>query len=125
MTPIERLRMRRNELLAELAALECLRRGSIVQQYVRALKKDGSPVTRGPYPLYSFKDKGKTVSRRLKTPLQVEECRRDIEAFRRFQKVVEQLRVLGEELSDLLRTADRGEKKTPRSSRPKSSGPPR
>src|SRR5258708_33593037 len=78
------------------------RRGSITEQYVASVLRDGSKVRRSPYVLYSFKDKGgRTVSRRLKDPAQIAHYRSQIEAFHQFQACTAQLLGLGEALSDL------------------------
>ncbi len=101
MSQIERLRARRKEVLAELAGLERIRRGSVMEQYVEAAHRDGSRVRRGPYPLYTYKERGKTVSRRLRSAADVERCRQEIAGFRRFRRLVEELLQLGEKLSAL------------------------
>jgi len=101
MSRVEQLKTKREQLLAELAGLEQIRRGSVVEQYVEALRRDGSKVRRGPYPLYSFKEKGKTVSRRVSDPKQVEVYRQQIKAFRRFRELTSQLVTIGEQLSDV------------------------
>jgi hypothetical protein len=115
MDRIEQLRSRREQLLGELAGLEQIRRGSVVEQFVDAVHKDGSRVRRGPYPLYSFKHRGRTVSRRLRGEREAQAYRRQIAAFRRFQDVVKELVAIGEELSDRGVREEQGVKKTPRS----------
>ena len=111
MSRIEELRARRKEIVETLASLEQIRRGSVVEQYVQRVRKDGSVVRRGPYPLYSFKEKGKTISRRLRSDEQVKACREQIGRFRRFAKLVEELVRIGEEISDLAPTDQAGQKK--------------
>jgi len=101
MPTAEEIGARRKSVLAELASLEEIRRGSVTEQYVEATKKDGSKVRRGPYPLYTFKENGRTVSRRLSRGEHVQRYDRQIQAFRRFQKLVAELLRLGEQLSDL------------------------
>ena len=113
MSRIEELRARRKEIVETLASLEQIRRGSVIEQYVEHLRKDGAIVRRGPYPLYSFKEKGKTVSRRLRSDEEVKACREQIRRFRRFGKLVEELVRIGEEISDLAPTDQAGQKKTP------------
>ena len=111
MSQVAQLRARRQELLAELAQLEQIRRGSVVEQFVEAVHKDGGKVRRGPYTLYSFKEKGKTVSRRVRTKRDAETYRKQIASFRRFQQVVSELLRLGEQLSDLSLCEDEEVKK--------------
>jgi len=114
MPRIEQLRARRKEIVETLASLEQIRRGSVTEQYVEHERKDGSIARRGPYALYSFKEKGKTISRRLKSDEEVKACREQIGRFRRFRKLVEELVRIGEEISDLGPTDQAGQKKTPR-----------
>jgi hypothetical protein len=116
MVPNEPLAVRRQAVLAELASLAEIRRGSVVEQYVEAVGAKG-PRRRGPYALYTRKDeRQKTISRRLKSPQEVALYRRQIGDFRRFRHLVEELVRLGEQLSDAARRgAGAGaQKKTPR-----------
>jgi len=113
MDRIEQLRAKRKQLLEELGTLDEVRRGSVVEQFVEAVRKDGTTVRRGPYVLYSFKDKGKTVSRRVTDRGQVGVYRKQIGAFRRFQEVVKELVSIGEQLSDLRLSGGRDVKKRP------------
>lgn len=92
---------RRRQLLSQIEDLDQIRRGSITEQFIEAVLKDGSKVQRGPYTLYSFKDKGgRTVSRRLTDPAQIAHYRSQIEAFRQFQQCTAELLALGEALCD-------------------------
>lgn len=102
MAKLEELRKRRQEILVELGNLEQVRRGSVTEQYVEATRKDGTKVRRGPYPLYTFKEKGKTVSRRIKDPKRVSVYEEQIQGFRRFQELTAELREIGEQISDLV-----------------------
>ncbi len=113
MKDIDSLRQRRGEIIREIASLDQMRRGSVVEQYVEVVRKDGSKARRGPYPLYSFKEKKKTVSRRLKDRAQAELFRGQIQAFRRFQELTAELVEIGERLSDLAVSGKADVKKTP------------
>jgi len=109
-----KLKARRKEILTEISNLAPMRRGSCVEQFVETVLKDGTRVRRGPYALYSFKDKGKTVSRRITKPRQVAVYRNQIQSFRRFQQLIGELIIVSEQLSDLaLVGAD--DKKKPKS----------
>lgn len=101
MAGIETLQARREGLIRELAGLAEMRRGSLVEQYVETVKSDGCKGRRGPYVLYSYKEKGKTVSRRITAPEQVGIYRNQIQAFRRFEEVVSELTSVSERLCDL------------------------
>jgi len=103
---------------AELAALEQIRRGSLCPQIFEATRKDGTKVQRGPYILYTYKDKGKTRSRRITDPEQVVHYQHQIEAFRRFEALAAELVQIGEKISDLV-LSDGEELKKKRSRRGK------
>ena len=92
---------RRQEILEQLQNLKQIRRGSITEQFMEAKLKDGTKVRRGPYHLYTFKDKQQTVSRRLCDPAEIRSCRQQIDAFRQFQQLTSELLSIGEQLSDL------------------------
>jgi len=64
-------------------------------------RQDGSRVKRGPYPLFTRKHGQKTVSLRLTDPALVPLYRRQIQAMRQFETVVDGLVRVGEQLSDL------------------------
>lgn len=101
MKATEKLMARREAILEELAGIERMRRGSVTEQYVETVRADGSKGRRGPYFLYSFKEKKKTVSRRVTSRGLVPEYRAQIEAFRRFDELVRELTAIGEKLGDL------------------------
>jgi hypothetical protein len=64
-------------------------------------RQGGSRVKRGPYPLFTRKHGQKTVSLRLTDPAVVSLYRRQIQAMRQFETVVDGLVRVGEQLSDL------------------------
>jgi hypothetical protein len=107
---LRQVRQRRKELLTELAAIEQMRRGSLVAQVFEATREDGTTVRRGPYTLYTFKEKGKTVSRRISDPEQALRYREQIQAFRRFETLSNELVRIGEKISDLV-LSDEAERK--------------
>ncbi|MGB4239702.1 MAG: DUF6788 family protein [Kiritimatiellia bacterium] len=122
------IHQQRQAILAELARLGPMRRGSITDQYVETTGADGKPRRRGPYPVYTVKKEGHTVSRRLNRPELVTACQAHIAQGRRFQELVDQLMRLGEVLSDQA-LSDTALKKTPKPKskpalRPKGSSPP-
>ena len=95
---LTQLRARRIEVIKELTALEEMRRGSVVEQCQETTDRLGRTILRGPYPLYSYKEKGRTFSRRLKTDIEVQTYRRQIENFRRFEELNRELIQLGERI---------------------------
>lgn len=113
MTHLERLRIRRSKILKEISALEQIRRGSVVEQFIETVKADGSIVRRGPYALYSYKERKKTVSRRVSNPELVKVYREQIKAFRRFQELNAELTSVGEKISDTV-ISEKDDKKNSR-----------
>ncbi len=106
------LEQQRQTLLRQLTDLRELRRGSLTNQFLSVKHADGSKVKRGPYPLLTRKQANKTVSVRLTDPATVPLYRKQIQAMRQFESVVEKLVQVGEQLSDLA-VAEVVQKKTP------------
>jgi len=106
------LEHQRQRLLQQLSPLQEVRRGSLTEQLLMVKHSDGSRVKRGPYPLLTRKEGKKTVSLRLSDPALVPLYRRQIQAMREFETVVDQLVRVGEQLSDLA-VAEVVQKKTP------------
>lgn len=106
------LEQQRQGLLRQLADLRELRRGSLTEQFLTVKHADGSQVKRGPYPLLTRKEANKTVSVRLTDPAVVPLYRRQLQAMRQFEGVIDQLVRLGEQLGDLA-VAEIVQKKTP------------
>lgn len=107
------IQQRRRQILEELAHLDQIRRGSLTEQFVNSAGRDGHLHRRGPYPLYTFKSGGKTVSRRLCQAEEVRRYRDQVQAGHRFQALTHELMELGEALCDQALQAD-AEKKTPK-----------
>jgi transposase len=115
-TTTAQLHARRRQLLSQIEDLDQIRRGSITEQFVEAVLKDGTKVQRGPYTLYTSKDKGgRTVSRRLTDPAQIAHYSSQIEAFRQFQQCTSELLALSEALCDRAIADPEAQKKTPNS----------
>ena len=95
------LEQQRQRLLRRLDALRELRRGSLTEQFLQVRHVDGSTVRRGPYPLLTRKEAGRTVSVRLTDPAVVPLYRQQIQALREFECVVDQLVRVGEQMADL------------------------
>ena len=100
MDSIAKLTKRRAEIVRQIAALPPMRRGTVSEQYLETVRKDGSRTKRGPYGVYTFKEKKKTVSRRLRDKVQAQLYREQIDAFRRFQGLVAELVEVGQALAD-------------------------
>ena len=95
------LQQQHHELVQQLSGLRELRRGSLSEQFLTVERQDGSSVQRGPYPLFTRKRNGRTVSQRVTDAALVPVYRRQIQALREFETVVDALVQVGEQLSDL------------------------
>jgi hypothetical protein len=116
------LEQQRQALLRQLSDLRELRRGSLTEQFLTVTHADGAKVRRGPYPLFTRKEAGKTVSVRLTDPALVALYRQQIQAARQFEHVVDQLVRVGEQLGDLA-VAEVVQKKTSGGTGTKRRGP--
>jgi hypothetical protein len=114
MDSIAKLTQRKNELLAGLAALGPMRKGTLNDQFVQTTLKDGTPSRRGPYTVYTFKEHGRTLSRRLSGRELIACYHQQIAAFRRFQEMTAELARIGQQLADREAAGEEGCKKNSR-----------
>ncbi len=114
MDTTRRLIQRKNDILSRLATLGPMRKGTLTEQYVQVILKDGSARRRGPYTVYTFKENAKTVSRRLSDPDQIALYRKQIATFRDFQDLTRQLAQVSHRLADLDAAGEPGGKKNSR-----------
>jgi hypothetical protein len=106
MDTIQELEAQRDALLAEMKSIRSMRRGTISEQYLRVfLKGQKQPAKRGPYYVFSRHDTGQkqTLSRRLSTPRELEEARRDVAARKKFVTLCQEFERLTERLGELER----------------------
>lgn len=104
MTELDRVEKRRREVAQELLGIRSLRRGTINEQYLPVKHRgETDPVLRGPYHVFSRREGGRTVSRRLSTPGALREAREDVERHRRFAALCRELETLTERLGELER----------------------
>jgi len=111
MNTIQDLEAKRDRILDEMRAIRSMRRGTLTEQYLRVPHKGKKePALRGPYYVFSRKEKKKTVGYRLTTPEDLEAARRDVAAHKRFVKLCREFEELTERLGALDRQAkDRDE----------------
>ncbi len=114
------IQQQRQHIIEQITQIVEMRRGSIVDQVVEAVGADGKKHRRGPYPIYTFKEAGKTVSRRLKEPELIDTYRQHIEQGRRFQELTAQLLRVGEQLSDQALASSAQKKTSKRAPKPNS-----
>ena len=108
---IKNLSMKKKSILKQIAGLGQLRKGNITFQMVETKNKKGKMVKRGPYPLYSYKKKNKTISKRIRLA-QVEEYQKQINEFHKFKRLTTELVEINQQISDILILENDDEKKT-------------
>jgi hypothetical protein len=92
MKRIEQLLQKRQKILRQMARIVEMRRGSVVRQMVPRQKEgEPAPERRGPYPLFSCKRQGQTVSRRVHAESELKRLERQVQNFHRFQELSRQL----------------------------------
>ena len=93
---VEALERQRAEILKQVQALGDMRRGSIVEQYLKCgkspccCKEPGHP-GHGPYFAFTRKIQGKTQTRQFRLGPTLAKLRREVETFHRFQELSDQL----------------------------------
>jgi len=101
MSKISHLFARRRDLLEDISAIEEMRRGSVIRQFLKVkLKGRKEPVLSGPYALYTRKKKRKTVSRRLHDPAEVRRLEEQVENYHVFRRLCAELVEVSEEICE-------------------------
>ena len=114
MDTVRALEEKRQRVLEQMRAIRCMRRGSVSEQYLKvAHKGKPKPVLRGPYWVYTWKEGGKTVGRRVSRD-EAERIHKDIEAHKRFVALCKEFEMLTMRLGEV-EAALTAEKKRPRS----------
>ena len=103
---IEALEWQRAEILQQLQALGDMRRGSVVEQYLRCGKtpcccKGAGHPGHGPYFAFTRKVQGKTQTRQLRPGPALAKLTREVETFHRFRQLCDQLLAINERLCDV------------------------
>jgi len=118
MEEVRSLEERREQILQEIGEIRAMRKGSIYEQYLKVKQKgQEEPVLRGPYWLYTRKERGKTVGERL-SQAEAEKFRAEVEAFHRFRSLGDEYAKITERLGELEREmGDESQEKKQRKSR--------
>jgi hypothetical protein len=101
MNSIKILEEKKKCLINEISKLGAFRKGSLTEQYLKSTGKDGCERKHGPYCIYTFKENKKTFSKRIDDLNEKEKYREQIENFRRFQKLMEELSLVSRQLADI------------------------
>jgi hypothetical protein len=117
MNTIRELEGRRNAILEEMRSMRSMKRGTINEQFLKVrLKGTEQPLLRGPYYVFSRREGNKTVSKRLTSPAQLQQVKKDVEVHKRFVALCKEFEVLTERLGELEQEVEgAAEKKRPRS----------
>jgi hypothetical protein len=101
MPKLPQLRQLREELLGHISAIEDMRRGSVIRQFLKLrLKGQKDPVLAGPYALYTCKKKGKTQGRRLHGTEEIRRLEEQVENYHVFRRLCAELVEVSEQICD-------------------------
>jgi hypothetical protein len=117
-TSVQDLEARREAILEEMRSIRSMRRGTINEQHFRTrLKGKRGIVLHGPYYVLSRREGEKTVSKRLRSPAELDQAREDVVAQKRFMTLCREFEQLTTRLGELERQGPEleGEKKRFRS----------
>ena len=110
------LQQRRAQILDEIAAIDCLRRGHLSEQYFKSTR-GGKTSRQGPYYVLQRWCQGKNLCERVPTEA-VEPVRQGVEGYQRFQRLAEEFAGVSEQITLLAgRIPAVKKKRKPRSTR--------
>ena len=101
---IQELEARRNSILEEMRSIRSMGRGTINEQHFETRLKGRKGIVRqGPYYVLSRREGEKTVSKRLRSPGELEQARRDVAEYKRFLSLCQEFERLTARLGELER----------------------
>jgi hypothetical protein len=112
------LESRRNALLEQMRGIRSMERGAITEQFFHKSRPGEKRLVRqGPYYVFSRREGGKTMSRRLTGPADLERARQDVKAYQEFVALCQEFARLTEQMGRLERpNTERVEEKNRRKS---------
>ncbi len=106
MQTAQELEARRDAILGEMRSIRSMRRGTINEQHFKVrLKGRKEMVLQGPYYVLSRREGEKTVSKRLRSPAELERARKDVAEYKRFMGLCQEFERLTARLGELERGA--------------------
>jgi len=109
MSLLSKLRQARQKILAQMALLEEMRRGSVTRQFLKVrLKRQSEPVLSGPYALFTYKKNGQTVGRRLHDLEEIRRLEHQVENYHNFQRLCRRLVEIGEAICEEKEKEEKG-----------------
>ena len=116
---VKDLESRREAILEEMRAIRSMKRGTINEQFLKVPHKGRKePVLRGPYYMFTRREGGRTVGKRLTTPAELAQVRADLAAHKRFIALCKEFGELTEKLGELERLGKDDDQKKKRRSSP-------
>lgn len=106
---IKDIEEQRRQVIDEMLAIRSMRRGSITEQ--QSPNKRAGKTARGPYFVFSRRQEGRTVSRRLRPGPDLELARQEVAAHKQFAALCQRFEQLTERLGELERDDVDQEKK--------------
>jgi hypothetical protein len=107
--PLQELEVRRNAILEEMRSIRSMRRGTINEQRFKIrLKGRKGIVLQGPYYVLSRREGEKTASRRLRSPAELEQARKDVAQYKRFMGLCQEFERLTARLGERERSETEG-----------------
>jgi hypothetical protein len=104
METVQELEAQRNAILEQMRSIRSMRRGTINGQHFKThLKGRKGVALQGPYYVLSRREGEKTVSKRLKSPAELEQAQGDISEYKRFMELCQQFERLTARLGELER----------------------
>ena len=105
-SPVEVLERQPAEILRQMQNLGDMRRGSVVEQYLKCGKvpcrcKQPGERGHGPYFTFTRKVEGKTQTRQFRAGPRLTKLQREVETFPRFQALRDRLLAMNEKLCEL------------------------
>jgi len=98
---LDKLREMRQEILAHIALIEEMRRGSVTRQFLKIkLKGQKEPALAGPYGLFTCKKNGRTMGRRLRDAQEIRRLEHQVQNFHTFQNLCRRLVEIGEKICE-------------------------
>lgn len=104
METIQELEAQRDAILEEMRSIRSMRRGTINEQHFKARHKGRKGIVlQGPYYVLSRREGEKTVSKRLRSPAELERAQKDVGEYKRFMGLCQQFETLTARLGELER----------------------
>lgn len=101
MSILSKLRQARQKILDHIALIEEMRRGTVTRQFLKVkLKGKSEPALVGPYALFTYKKKGRTVGRRLHDLEEIRRLEHQVENYHTFQHLCRRMVEIGEAICE-------------------------